>query len=510
MDARMSRGGTKILGLAASHNGAACLLRDGKLELAIQEERVTRKKRATLDPANFAALQYVLGDERPDLVALSPLHDANAAAAKLASHPTLGKVPCVILSHHRAHAAAALAQSGFDDATVLVIDGAGSRAEDLPDEERTGEGRETVSIYDGKLRPLHKRFAPPAEPKWREGMMPFTSLGVMYQSVALQIFGHWDAAGKVMALAPYGTPRRPVSDFLDGELNFFDVDVKGYQRWPDRADEYAALAAETQQALEFGVLEMAKLARRLGHSDRLCYAGGVALNSVANTRIIREAGFREVFIMPAAEDNGTAIGAACLAMEELPRFAIDEDATGRIYGNEPSDDTLEQAAELLAAGHSVGWFQGRSEFGPRALGQRSILLDPRIPDGKERLNRLKGREDFRPFAPAVLAEKAPEWFVESGVSPFMLQVWHFREEVRARVPAVVHVDGTGRVQTVAQHGPFRRLLQMFEARTGVPMLLNTSFNVAGEPIVETPEDARETFREAKLDALVLNDVILRP
>jgi carbamoyltransferase len=519
-----------ILGLAASHNGAACVLRGEEL-LAIQEERIVRKKRATLDPQNFAALQYLLGDELPDLVALCPLHDAEAAAARLAANQRLGKLPSLIVSHHRAHAAAVLAQSGFEAATVLVLDGAGSLTRDLPDDERAlvhGEGRETVSIYraeKGRLTPLYKEIAPKMDPKWREGMMPFTSLGVMYQSVAQQIFGHWDAAGKVMALAPLGVAKRSVSEFLAVEdgLHFFDVDVRGGERWPQRAGEYTALAAETQRALEVGVLAMVKKARELGGSDRLCYAGGVALNSVANTRIINESGFGECFIMPAAEDNGTAIGAAYLGLQQLggewPATGIVEDATGREYSRDEmlaaargldvsEPDIFAEGARLLDRGSSLGWFQGRSEFGPRALGQRSILLDPRIADGKDRLNRQKGRESFRPFAPAILAEKAGEWFAQGGASPYMLQVWRFREDKAKLVPAVVHNDGTGRVQTV-HGGRFRQLIEAFEKLSGIPMILNTSFNFAGEPIVETPEDAIRTFQKANLDALILGDFLIR-
>jgi carbamoyltransferase len=248
----------------------------------------------------------------------------------------------------------------------------------------------------------------------------------------------------------------------------------------------------------------------------------VALNSIANLRIIQEAGFDDVFIMPASEDNGTAIGAAYLALGgRIPQAPIGDDATGRAYSRTEIDaalrgvwssvsepeDVFAATAALLDEGKSVGWFQGRSELGPRALGQRSILFDPRRADGKDRLNRLKKREAFRPFAPAILEEKAAEWFLESGASPFMLQVWRFREEQALRVPAVVHVDGTGRVQTV-RAGRFRQLIEAFERRTGIPLVLNTSFNLDGEPIVETPEDAVRTFLQAPLDALVLEDLVV--
>ncbi len=539
-----------VLGLAASHNGAACLYRGTELIAAIQEERLVRKKRAVLDPADFAALDYVLGglDARAiDLVAVAPLRDQALAAARLALHPRLRDRPALFVPHHQAHAAAAVAQSGFASTTVLVVDGAGSEARDLPEAERalaSCDGREIVSIYRaerGRLIPLHKQCAVAPTPTWELGdlrprMMAASSLGVMYQAAAQQIFGQWDAAGKVMGLAPYGAPRRPVSDFLAiddaGQLAFADLvyaDHRTDERWPARAESYATLAAEVQRALEEALVQLARRARQLGGSDRLCVAGGVALNSVANTRIRQEAGFAEVFFMPAAEDSGTAIGAAVLGLRhlgvELPLAAINEDATGRAYSRADLDaaiavvadritveepaDLWARAAELLDHGACLGWFQGRSELGPRALGQRSILLDPRIPDGKERLNaRVKHREPFRPYAPAILAEAAADWFEPGPPSPFMLEVRRFRADRAALVPSVVHVDGTGRVQTVT-HGPFRELIEAFATRTGVPLLLNTSFNVAGEPIVESPLDALHAFLSTELDALVLHELLIR-
>jgi carbamoyltransferase len=286
-----------------------------------------------------------------------------------------------------------------------------------------------------------------------------------------------------------------------------------------------------QHALEDALLYLVRHIRELCSSDNLCYAGGVALNSVANERIIRESGFRNVYIMPAAEDSGTAIGAAYHGLWQLTRHnsqrRILHDAPGRTYS--PADvaavldqagvevvsssNVISDAVELLCDGKIIGWFDGGSELGPRALGQRSILCDPRRSDAKETLNRrVKMREGFRPFAPAVLLEEAANWFEFGDTtpeSPFMLRVCEVSRERRDDVPAVVHVDGTGRLQTLTRenNGRFYELVKAFFARTGVPILLNTSFNRMGQPIVETPADAIACLLNTGLDCCVFEDRI---
>jgi len=265
----------------------------------------------------------------------------------------------------------------------------------------------------------------------------------------------------------------------------------------------------------------------------LCYAGGVALNSVANERILAERDFEDVFIMPASEDSGVSIGAAYKALWDLvgrKRWVpLVRDSVGHTYSRPEINAALtvqaaiqykevpnivDEAARLLSAGRMIGWFQGGSELGPRALGQRSILCDPRNPDAKGVLNdRVKFREAFRPYAPVIPLEHVSEWFeidAGGGASPFMLRVMRFRKDKQAQVPAVVHVDGTGRVQTVTaeSNGRLHSLILRFHAITGVPILLNTSFNVAGEPIVETPEDALSCLLLTGLDACVIQDVIV--
>ena len=260
----------------------------------------------------------------------------------------------------------------------------------------------------------------------------------------------------------------------------------------------------------------------------------MALNSVANERIVCESGFDDAFIVPAAEDSGAAIGAAYYGLWHLGgRYGgrrLLQDAVGPRYSDAeiseaierapaiemiPSDDVMGETVDRLCAGEIVGWFQGQSELGPRALGQRSILCDPRRPDAKEVINRrVKHREAFRPFAPAILREEVANWFEVDGTfvdSPFMLRVCAFKKDRQALAPAVVHVDGTGRVQTVTReaNGPFYELISRFHAKTGVPILLNTSFNTMGEPIVETPEDALFSLLNSDLDCCVLGPHLVR-
>ena len=281
------------------------------------------------------------------------------------------------------------------------------------------------------------------------------------------------------------------------------------------------------------LLQRARWLRETTGARNLCIAGGVGLNCVANGRIVREAGFDNVSIQPASGDDGIAIGCAYyghLQIKKEPRsFVMRHAYLGRSYGEADleealkkglarletaarrSDDVCREAAQLLAEGHVLGWFQGRSEFGPRALGNRSLLADPRNAQMKDTLNtRVKHRQAFRPFAPIVLAERASEIFEGEEESPFMLIAKRVRPAWQDRIPAIVHVDGTARVQTVRAETNERlyRLLKEFEALTGVPVLINTSFNVKGEPIVETPRDAIECFLSTGIDHLALHDMLI--
>lgn len=548
------------LGISASHNGAVCLLKGDEIVAAIQEERLTRIKRDHIYGAEHSfSIAYCLdyaGIQPADLdmVVLSavdstddPRHDLQRNA--LLKLP-LTQVPAITIPHHLAHAISAFATSGFRESAVLVVDGKGSPTADMTEAERgvikgdVADGAEIISLYaasDTCLAPLEKHLVECGNwLTWRpEGMPSFASLGGMFSAVAQQIFGEAAEAGKVMGLAPYGIASNPGSDFFNisnGSFVFRDAVPNRFthnDRWPLREDEYKNLACSVQAALEVALLYLAQHLRDLCPSENLCYAGGVALNSVANERIVREAGFKNVYIMPAAEDSGPAIGAAYYGLWQLTgkntRRRMVHDACGRVYDSRcisaaieeargvrsvKSSDVIADAVELLCEGKILGWFDGRSELGPRALGQRSIICDPRRADAKEILNsRVKKREAFRPFAPVILIDEVAHWFELDGTdpaSPFMLRVCPFKPEKRALVPAVVHVDNTGRLQTVTReaNGRFYELVQKFYEKTGVPILLNTSFNVQGEPIVETPEDAIQCLLNSGLDACVFEDRIV--
>lgn len=557
----MSNNKPWVLGLSSSHNGSVCLLRGNEVVVAIQQERLSRLKRhLTVGRHDSLALRYcfdyagiqprdlsLVVHSTPDPYNGSPIHDVTL-------NPFLDviqdKIPVLNIPHHFAHAVSVFATSGFDESAILIVDGSGSPTEDLFDSERAicvdliPEGLETISLYkasDTEITPLEKHIAEPGpvfvpNPK---GMGRFKSLGGMFSSASAQIFGDLSEAGKVMGLAPYGRQEFPVEAILkisNRRIRFFDHILWSFQhndRWPAHEVQYKNLACSVQLALEHALLNLVSRLRSLNPSKNLCYAGGVALNSVANERIIRESGYENVYIMPAAEDSGPAIGAAYYGLWQLTnkndKCKLRRDAFGRAYSSSEIDaainrapgikrvdsqDVLGDVIELLAQGKIIGWFQGRSELGPRALGQRSILCDPRGPDRKEILNlRVKHREAFRPFAPAILLEETTNWFELDNTAPdseFMLRVCRFKPEKREVVPAVVHVDGTGRLQTLTKdsNGRFYDLVKRFFEKTDVPIILNTSFNMMGEPIIETPEDALLCLLSTGLDYCVLEDRIV--
>jgi carbamoyltransferase len=550
-----------ILGLSNSHNGAACLLRGSEIIAAVQEERLTRRKRKRNHGAQPSlAINYCLDyagikPSQLDLVVNSAQGRLTSPLEDIALNPTLQtalhRTPVLTLSHHAAHAVSAFALSGFTEAAVLVVDGVGSPEEDLSANERGAvlkaaeNGWEILSLYQccgGALETLEKHLV--ANGTWVESVftrMPrFASLGGMFSAVAWQIFGSLMEAGKVMGLAPYGRPVAPVDEFYvlqDGSFEFQDRVPARYdhsRHWPEHQTEYENLAASTQAALEAALSYLIERLRHLAACDNLCYAGGVALNSVANEKIIvRRSEFKDFYIIPAAEDNGPAVGAAFYGLWQLEGFQQrarrNHDSFGRVYGRDDlqraidrtphlavveRDDVIAGAVSLLSEGKILGWFQGGSELGARALGYRSILCDPRHAEAKAILNsRVKHREAFRPFAPAILQEKVADWFEMPNQhldSPFMLRVCPFKQQKAALVPAVVHVDGTGRLQTVDRESnpKLHALLKRFDEVTGVPILLNTSYNVMGEPIVETPEDALWALLYTGLDFCVLGDQIV--
>jgi carbamoyltransferase len=549
-----------ILGISASHNGSACLLRGDEIVVAIQEERLTHFKRHRIYGAGPSkAIAYCLNyagiaPSALSLVVLCIQGRAKDKVHDITLDPFLNVIthgiPTITIPHHYGHAVSVFATSGFVESAVLIVDGAGSPVADFTaDELKVLNGNsldswETISLYHASgtnVVPLEKHAVDRGA--WfvmHDGEMPsFGSLGGMFSATAHQIFGESTEAGKVMGLAPYGKTAFPTSDFFDiadSRFHFKDTVPQRFRyndRWPSHTSEYEALAASVQSALEDALIYLVQHLRALCGSDNLCYAGGVALNSVANERIIRESGFRNVYIMAAAEDSGTAIGAAYHGLWQLTQYnsqrPVLHDGPGRIYT--PADvsaainttenvdvvnssDVISDAVELLCDGKIIGWFDGGAELGPRALGQRSILCDPRMPGAKDTLNRrVKMREPFRPFAPAVLLEEASSWFDFDGTtpeSPFMLRVVDVKPEKRSDVPAIVHVDGTGRLQTLTRenNGRFYDLVQKFHEKTGVPILLNTSFNRMGQPIIETPADAIACLLSTGLDCCVFEDRIV--
>jgi len=457
------------------------------------------------------------------------------------------------ISHHLAHAYSAFAVSPFDEGVVMVVDGVGSYCSDVMEKYTETEkseplARESESYYifnGSEIETLKKIWLKPTRGFLSDEFYIMPGLGALYSRVSNYIFADWNTCGEVMGLAPYGRSGqfRPLLEIKDGVLEIPDWTDELNKPWVPETDQdwedspskqhWEDMAWQVQHDTEDVLLHRAKWLRETTGAKNLCIAGGVGLNCVANGRIVREAGFDSVWIQPAAGDDGIAIGCAYyghLAVLKGQRsFVMKHANLGRKYTDDhalkfldkglirletkktPSSNICRDTAELISEGHVFGWFQGGSEFGPRALGNRSILADPREAKMKDIINeQVKHRQPFRPFAPIVLAERAEEIFEDCVESPFMLLAMKVRPEWRDKIPAVVHVDGTARVQTVCQDNNERlyKLLKEFDAITGVPVLLNTSFNVKGEPIVEEPQDAVECFLSTGIDYLALQDVLI--
>lgn len=426
----------------------------------------------------------------------------------------------VNLDHHLSHEASAFLASPFDESAVLTMDGRGER---------------TTTSYGHFARGEYRRI--------KQIDLPH-SLGLLYEEVTKYLgFLHSSDEYKVMALASFGQPvyRDQFREILSLEDN------GGYALHPARLaerfgpprrrgdafdEQHKDIASSLQHVLEETVLHMTQWLQTETGASNLCMAGGVALNCVMNARVARDGAFDQVWVQPAAGDAGTALGAALYVdyqrrgghrawtMEHAylgPEFS-DEDIQRLLYQSRMSfrrlDNVAEEAADLLAENKILGWFQGRMEFGPRALGARSILASPLDSTMQARLNGLKDREDFRPVAPVVMEERAAQWFDARGAraicAPFMLFVYDVLPQRAQQIPAVRHIDGTARVQTVRrdQNERYYDLLAAFERRTGVPVLVNTSFNTRGEPVVCTPRDAVESFWSSPLDALVIGSYLV--
>ncbi|HXZ12688.1 MAG TPA: carbamoyltransferase C-terminal domain-containing protein [Candidatus Sulfotelmatobacter sp.] len=545
------------------HDSSACIARDGEVLFAVAEERLSRAKhdgrfpalaiRACLEFAGIRAdgLDFVCQGWSAPRVAF--LHDLGCFATgkqpadsrallnttrHFASmwHQRGGenrfrqlfgpaKAPFRFVDHHLAHAISAYAFSGFDDAAVLVLDGRGSW--------------EASSLWRGHGGAL--------EPVWT---IPWpNSLGLFYAQFTQYLgFQPYSDEWKVMGLAPYGEGGVNLREFIIPDDNPYRVAPKlligsdsapsaGIEArlGPKRAAEseldahHKNLAFAVQDACEQAMMTLAHAAVKKTGCRNLCLAGGVALNSKANGKILASGGVDRLFVQPAAGDDGVCLGAAlapCLdAGGKLPVRKMRH----AYLGSESSDGEIEKTletyklrarrasdpaaavAELLAEGKILGWFQGRMEFGPRALGSRSILADPRVPEMNAKVNNaVKFREWWRPFAPSLLAEAAAEYLESATDSPFMILTAQVRPEKRGVIPAVTHVDGSARPQTVERdvNPLYWRLINEFGKRTGVPVVMNTSFNLRGEPIVCSPTDAVRTFFSSGMDALVIGSFVV--
>jgi carbamoyltransferase len=558
----------KVLGISCFyHDSAAALLKDGVVVAACQEERLSRKKHDSDFPAK--AVKYVLSEAgvRPEELDAVGFYDKpllkfeRMLSTYVATFPRSFnsfrkampvwireklwipsmirkelapyKGPIFFAEHHMSHAASCFLVSPFEEAAILTVDGVGEWA--------------TASYGVGKGNDI-KLF--------KEIRFPH-SLGLLYSAFTYYLgFKVNSAEYKVMGLAPYGKPvhfDRIMKEMVhmndDGsfklDMKYFSYDYGltmtngafddffgGPPRKPEAwmNEREFDIAASVQKVCEEIVLKMAHYIHEETGLTNLCMAGGVALNCVANGRVVRETPFKNLFVQPAAGDAGGAVGVAHYVANTLgkeprgpawthaylgPAYTDDEakrylDGIGAKYQTVSDEELARRTARFIADGNVVGWHQGRMEFGPRALGGRSILADPRDPKMRDTLNiKIKFREGFRPFAPSALADKAKEWFELDCDSPYMLLVAQVREGKRT-IPSVTHVDNSARIQTVtrAESPLYYDVIKEFEKITGVPVVINTSFNVRGEPIVCTPHDAYLCFMRTNMDQLVIGHHVL--
>jgi carbamoyltransferase len=545
------------------HDSSACIVRDGELLFAVAEERISRLKhdsrfprlaiQACLEFAQVRAEQldevcfgwqaagpvyrhdlklFALGEFPPTYLNVlnSTRHFVSmwhqeSGAKRFTLHFGEVKARMRFVGHHLAHAISAYAFSGFDDAAVVVMDGRGAW--------------EATSIWHGEDGKLEHVLT-----------IPFPdSLGLFYSQFTGYLgFQPNSDEWKVMGLAPYGQPKIRLDAFIDTGASPYRVHAKrlfgngrgyfsdlaaslGPQRVPESEidERHKNIAYAVQDACEIAMMNVVRMAVEKTHCRNLCMAGGVALNSKANGKIAASGIVDKIFVQPAASDDGVALGAALAPYLDrggrLPNKAMRHAYLGPEFDDAaietalrtyklrytPLHNPAETAAELLSHGKILGWFQGRMEFGPRALGSRSILADARDPEMNAKVNNaVKFREWWRPFAPSLKKEAAGEYLESATDSPFMILTAQVRPEKRSVIPSVTHVDGSARPQTVGKEiNPlYWRLLHEFEKRTGVPVIMNTSFNLRGEAIVHTPTDALRTFFSSGMDGLVIGNFLV--
>ncbi len=557
-----------VLGTGLSHDGSAVLLKNGKVCVAIEKERLTRIKH---DGGNDTlAIQYCLDAEGIQLEDLSlVVQCANFEIPEKKYHKgkrlfsKKGSLEVVDISHHLAHAYSAVGTSPFNECNVMVIDGCGSPLTQYlalhPEEKHLIPDsifamnamqceKDSFYHFDGKkLTSLWKDFSPMSDNHSDGIQLPTTqhSIGGFYAAISHYVFGNMDDVGKLMGLAPFGESGIYEMDafmYKEGSLHvtdqwktFLTKPSSGYDHFKKHFKYYADIAKWAQEQVEKAVIQCIKSRMERFPHKNLCYSGGVALNAAANRKVIEKKIAEQIYFEPAAADNGLALGCAFygwleyLGKDKVPHngdtcfgkeydqkeciAAIEKDSntqyTQELFTDE--NDMLQQVAFELNAGKTVAWFQSGSEFGPRSLGRRSILAHPGKENLQNHINKnIKFREDFRPFAPAILKSHVQEYFVAGRESPYMILLDHTRQEYVTQLKNVTHCDGTARVQTVDSlwNPKFTKLLTAFHAESGIPILLNTSLNKKGTPMVETPEDAIMLFNETALDILVLENLVV--
>jgi len=555
-----------ILGINLSHDRSSALIVDGKIVTAIAEERLDKVKKSLgltlsrkyrLPP--FLAINYCLESKNLSIDDLDYIiidHAVNPVNLEIIKKiiPIKNKKKVHSLphpSHHLAHSFSTFFCSPFEEAAILVADVFGN--------EVIGKGNEAESgfyAYDNKITPVFKNY------QILRGKNKYFALTYLYRFITLSLGftieypglernEQLDEAGKTMALAAYGKRRKDwpsLVRIINGKLdtsNFYPWaiemgigKVENGMLIPKIRDEKCSLnefhkdlARKIQEEFEKGIIYLANKLYKKTKSKNLCLAGGGFLNCIVNRKILENTPFENIFIQPAATDDGNAIGAALYGWHVLAkkrkRFILENAYLGKNYSDNEikkalkefgltpnylsKKDLLRKTAKYIAEGKIVGWFQGGAEFGPRALGHRSILADPRRPEMPELINKkVKHRESFRPYAPSILEEFLNEYFDLPCVSPFMLLVGYVKKDKDKKIPAVVHIDGTARIQTVNKknNGIFYDLIYEFYQLTGIPLVLNTSFNLKGKPIIESPTDALDVFFNTGIDVLVLGNYLI--
>lgn len=558
-----------ILGTGLSHDGSAVLLKDGKVCVAIEKERITRVKH---DGGNDTdAIQYCLDAENITIDDISlvvqsenftiPSRERFKGKRLFAEKST---PEIITISHHLAHAYSAIGTSPFTECAVMVIDGCGSPLEQFlllnPEEKDTVPAhyltanvmlceKDSFYYYNGtELKTLYKDFSPMAEATENQLKLPTTrhSIGGFYAAVSHYVFGNMDDVGKLMGLAPYGKSGAfEMEAFYFENQNVYVSDdwkavlnnpSEGYDYFKAHFSYYADVAKWAQEQVEKAVLKCITQRYTLFSHPNLCYSGGVALNAVANAKLQDTNLAQNIYWEPAAADNGLALGCAFYGWLQHLKMPKITHQGSTCFGKKYSDDEIKQAlqnvdhtkykvnyfqdednllqhcATNIATGKTIAWFHGESEFGPRALGRRSILAHPGIKGMKQHINsNIKFREDFRPFAPAVPEEKVAVYFEKGRNSPYMILVDTTRKNHIELLQNTTHADGSARVQTVNKqwNERFYKLIENFEKESGIAVLLNTSLNRRGMPMVETPDQAIALFEETALDILVLENFTIK-